>query len=345
MLRLVTLKDYKTPSTVALAVGEVRQVFADVFSVSYTRQLRPVLSKALAHQEFKEAAELAQSKNRVLHGFSDLLAKKKFFSQELPFYTKYKNMHEAFRVIFSGPAFDDDAAFMLAFHDLDLSVSKDARAHYAMIKDRLSDDDKAEVDGYLDCLDKSQRVLLEVNCLAFVDEENKMHGFAIFHVMRHGNDTFLHVRQAAMRQQRRGYASAMAAYFTEYYPHTIYEANQRRANSVFMKNNLFHSSMLDTITAVLDYNPEFYLAWRGKLNMLKLFLRYEKKFHPNRNLFKRTSASWEMESIIPFFSPAKLHKDLFALQDDNFYQDTLLYLRKKEACADYSAALRIFSKR
>jgi hypothetical protein len=342
MLRLVSFKNYQSPQSVALVVNALRQVFTDVFSQSYTRQLRPVLSKALANQEYKEAAELKLSPNKILHGFSDLLCNKKFFSEQLPYYTNYKNMHEAFNVIFSGPGFADDGAYLLAFYDMDLTVSKDARTHYEMIKDRLSDADKAEVEAYFISLEKSNRALLEVNFLALVDEENKMQGFSIFHVMRFGTDTLMHVRQAAMRQQGCGHASAMAAYFTQHYPYTVYEANQRHANSVIMKNSLFHSSMIDTITAVLDYNPEFYLAWRGKLNMLQLFLRYQQQFHPDRNFFKRIGQSWEMESITPLFSHVRLHKDSFIFQDDLFCRDKPVMLRQKEECADAHTAARLF---
>ncbi|MES2218905.1 MAG: hypothetical protein V4501_10905 [Pseudomonadota bacterium] len=328
MLRLVPSKNFTTHDSIALVTEDIRATFTAVFSSWYTQQLAPALRKELEADEKKQREELKQSENPVVQGFSDLLMKTKFFKNDLPAYRKKHEMQKVFRKIFKGPGFDDDAAFILAFHDLKSAAPHDAHQHYTAIKSRLSPAYQAEVNDYLQILKDCNRELKEVGFLVLLNKENKVQGFAIFHVLRENDITILHVRQSGMRQQNRGYASLMANYFADHYPHAIYEANQRNANTVFMKNKLVKENLLRITAAVLGYNKEYYLALRGTDTVLKLFLLHQQNNHADKALLAKFGKYPEAESILPFFSQVRLQKDLFTLQDDNYCKNTLFSLRK-----------------
>jgi hypothetical protein len=327
MLRLITTQDCHSQAGIAHTTQQLRDTFTDVFSNWYTQHLAPALKQELKTHKKIQRAALAKSTNRFIKGFSDLLMKEKFFNQDLPAYRNSSEVKKVFIKIFQGPGFDDDAAFIIAFHDLKTS-GLTPREHYTANKDRLSAVYQAEVEDYLNTLEKSGRQLLEVNFAALIDKDKKMQGFAINHVLIENGSQILHVRQSAMRQQNRGYASLIASYFTDKYPQSIYEANQRNANPVLMKSKLVHENLLTITTAVLGYNPNYYLGLRGNDTVLKLFLIHHRLNHANRPLYRRAGVYYDTESIYPFFSQVRLQKDLFALQDDNYCKNPLATLRR-----------------
>jgi hypothetical protein len=274
----------------------------------------------------KHAEELKSSSHPVLKGFSDLLSKKNFFEKSLSSYNEAE-LITAFQRIYSGPGFDDEEAFLLAFHDMDLTKSKNARAHYNKIKNRLKPEDRAEVESYLNCLDERECELKEVNFVALVDERESVRGFALLHVLQEGNITTLHIRQAAMREQSRGYAGLMSRYFADHYPKAVYEANQRKANTVLMKRNLIEENLMQVTDAILGYNRVYYLGLRGTRSILNSFLNHHKR--APEKLFSKFGKYYEAESVNIFFKPARLHRECFALQDANFAKEQLSYLRKR----------------
>jgi hypothetical protein len=335
MLKLITLKNYKDspPEEIENIIDNFRDTFAAVFSAHYAKLLAPPLKNAVEAGEVKDAKELKSSSDPVLKGFSDLLPKKHFFEKSIERYDE-AGLKTAFKKIYRGPGFDDEAAFLLAFHDMDLAESKNARDHYDTIKARLKPDDRAEVESYLDCLDKRECELKEVNFVALVDENKVVRGFALFHVLQEKDMKTekdiktLHIRQAAMREQSRGYAGLMSRYFADHYPEAIYEANQRKANTVLMKKNLVEEKLLKTTDAVLGYNQEYYLGLRGTSPILNSFLEHNER--TPKKLFSKFGEYYEAESVNNFFKPATLHRESFALQDDNFAQEQIYYLRKAE---------------
>lgn len=325
MLQLLTLKNYRTEN-ISTVVQQLRQTFADVFSESYSRQLHEKLKPALDNNEYKSADELKESKDTTLHGFSDLLSKKAFFSKPLSFYKSKKALKSVFKTIYQGVGFDDEAAFLLAFHDFDHNACS-AEEHFSAVakNNRLSKEDCTEVVDYLEILKQINRKLLEVGFVAIVDENQAMMGFAIYHLLKSENDIILHVRQAAMRQQGLGYASVMASYFADHFPKAIYEANQRRANKVMMKQNLVAEEILNVTPAVLGYNNMYYLGLRSKTSVLSSFLSHQtgkpqKVQYPLYGIYHHDDCE-----IQPYFNQSRLIHD--SLHDDNV--DEFHYLKRK----------------
>jgi hypothetical protein len=325
-VRLVSVKDYPSHEQIKLMTDQIRTTFCQVFSVAYTERLAPILKQAIDQGEVTTAADTKTSRNAILRGFSDLLVKPRFFSQPIATYTNPKALHKVFKSIYQGPGFDDEAAFILAFHDFD-SANCSAEEHYARVKNRLPAALQSEVEDYFPVLNAEGRKLLKVDFLAVVNADNQVQGFALLQIFKHEDKIILHVRQAAMARQGFGFVSAMAAWLVNQYPHATYEANQRQANRVLMKENLLGLNFITKIPAVLNYSTAYYFGWRGKNQLIKLFLRYQQTQHGGRNVFAR--GFWgEAESIKPFFSPTQFNRDLFALQDDNFCHDDLSYLRQ-----------------
>jgi hypothetical protein len=332
MLKLLNRNDYSGHEAITAVTAQIRVAFRDIFSAWYTKQLAPALTKVLNSDEYKEAEDLKRCDDPVVRGFSDLLAKKKFFPEPLSFYRQEEEIKKVFEGIYQGAGFDDEAAFILAFHDFVPTSEIDARTHYQKIKARLSPDDQLEIEAYLDIIENVERKLLEVNFLVLVDEEKQIKGFSLFHIFQEqDNSTILHVRQAAMLHQNRGYASIMACYYADHFPSAIYEANQRKANNVAMKNKLITENLLLSTPAVMGYNQEYYVGLRGKDTVLKSFLKHQAIKHTKRLFFSKSGKYYDTESIKPFFSQVRLHKDVFTLQDDNFLNDNLVHLHKPKA--------------
>jgi hypothetical protein len=327
MFRLVSVKDYASHAQIEFMTEQIRTTFCQVFTEAYTARLAPVLQQAIGQGEVKTAADTETSQNEVLRGFSDLLVKPKFFSQPIATYARRAALREVLKVIYQGPGFDDDAAFILAFHDFNFSETSSAEEHYARVKKRLPVLLQQEVDDYFKILSAENRTLLKVDFLAIVNTDSQVQGFALLHLLKLEGKIILHIRQAATLRQGFGFVSAMAACLVDQYPHAIYEANQRMANQVLMKENLVGRQFIKKIPAVLHYSQDYYFGWRGKNKMIKLYLRYQQTKHPQKDLFTR--GFWrETESIKPFFSRIRFNRDLFALQDDNFCKDNLTYLRQ-----------------
>jgi hypothetical protein len=327
MFRIVTSKSFATHSEIEFITEQLRSTFSRVFTETYTERLHSVLEQALLEGEIKIAADTKKSKHDVVCGFSDLLVKPEFFSQPIAAYARRKVLHKALKKIYQGPGFDDDAAFILAFHDLDLSKTSSAEEHFNGVKNRLLPSLQQEVVDYFKILTAENRRLLKVDFLAVVNDSNQIQGFALLHLQMLDGKTILHVRQAAMLRQGFGFLSAMAAYMVNEYPYAIYEANQRKANQVLMKENLLSRQLINKVPAVLHYSTEYYFGWRGKNKIILLFLHYQKIKHPQKDLYTR--GFWrEAESIKPFFNPTRLNQDLFALQDDNFCKANFNYLRQ-----------------
>lgn len=325
MLRLITIKDCKDVQDIA---GRLRSSFATVFSHHYAQKIhRP---KAPGDEKtVADPGELINSKESIppeLKGFKDILSKPQYFPKGIHSYTQQQIQRRLFQLYF-GPGFDDEVAFLLAFHDLKNS-GLDAQTHYANKKLSLTKDQCNEVDDYLPLLESMGRTLKEVNFLALIDTHGIVHGFALFHVLQEGDQTILHIRQGAMLEKGRGYASAMARHFADNYPTAIYEANQRKANQVSMKEMLIREELIDVIPPVLGYKPEFYQGLRARANFQKVVLHHYRNNRDKLDI-RKPGQFWEAESIPHrFFNAAKLQKDLLAFEDDNHMNDDLSYLRR-----------------
>lgn len=322
MLRLINLKDCKDVQDIA---NRLRTSFATVFSRHYGEIIHNEIEKFKRSEEYKSSKELKEIPPD-LKGFKDVLSKPQYFEKNIYSLTQKEIQSRLFKLYF-GPGFDDEVAFLLAFHDLKHS-KLDPLAHYHNKKDQLTKDQCAEIDDYLPLLKGMERVLKEVNFLAVTDQYGNIHGFALYHVLQEGDKTFLHIRQAAMMEKSRGYASVMARYFTDHYPAAIYEANQRKANRVPMKEMLISEHLIDIIPPVLGYKPEFYQGLRARDDFQKVLLQhYDAK--PHKLGISKYGQFFEAESIPNrFFNPTKLQKDFMAFEEDTHVKDHLSYLKQ-----------------
>lgn len=308
-MKFITLRHvHDIPSIIT----EFRKTFATVFSHHYAKQITQAKKKNVTEK---------------LKGFSDLLAKEKYFTPGVEH--DQKQIQQQLEKLYFGPGFDDEAAFLLAFHDL--KKDADAKEHYAKIKERLKPEDRTEVEDYFRVLDAANRRLKEVDFAAFIDDEGKIHGFVLYHVFEENGKTILHARQAAMLRQNTGYASVVARYFADKYPDAFYEANQRQANSVPMKEKLIATGEIKEKGAVLGYPVKFYKGLEATAFLQKLFVDHYKDKDLGLLGCKKHGAHWEAESVpARFFQPQKLVQDLMPREEGSKPRHYLSQVEAKE---------------
>ena len=206
----------------------------------------------------------------------------------------------------------------------------------------LTPDDENDISGYLRDLAADKRELKEVNFCALVGSKGTVWGFCIYHLFQQGDKTILHVRQAAMVKQNNGFANILARHLTDTYPDAIYEANQRWANPVIMKNKLVDEGLLDRKQAVLGYSDK-YVSLLAQFKLRNIFTFHYTHGHQADSFDRRVSDAekkkvglkrdgkfWEAESApLRAFSAVIFFKDMN--RDDNFAKRDREYVKTMSA--------------
>ena len=235
------------------------------------QQLRKVFHEVFSHHYASLMIKASQTGDQgVLTGFSDLIPR--FFDNNINKFS-YEQIVEKLKVIYRGPGFDDEAAFLWCWKNLK-NTNLTARASFEAEKRIFPKKYKDEIVDYIALLETQNRVLKEVNFVAIGDKEN-LYGFMIYHIFKKNNQTIVHVRQAGMLKQAAGYAGILASYLIDKYPFAIYEANQRRANKVIKKQKMVDSRLLKTCPAWLGYNNTYYVGLRSTKILIHCLLWYD----------------------------------------------------------------------
>ena len=307
MLRMVTKDSYNDLNEILTGI---RSTFADVFAEHYTT----ILLTATAGRD-----------ERTLDGFSDLI--KRRFNGDITLFSRTQ-IYAVLHALYSGPGISDELAFIRSFHGFEAS-HQSARTWNQSHQKSISAEDQMEINEYLSIIEKENRDLREVNFVALVDPKNKVMSFCIYHLFKDGEREILHIRQAATRNQHQGCAATIARFLADHYPHALYEANQRWANRVMMKEQLEKEGLFEKTGSVLGYSDR-YLGWRSKFNLpTTLYLHYLGLNHPSAisarlsiNMIsklglKKFGHFWEAESLPRLaFSDVQFFKEMG--NDDNY---------------------------
>ena len=276
IMYLTTSKDIQNLDDV---LAQCAKLYATVFSTRYAKLI---------------CAALIAQDNETLDGFSDMEAK--YFPQG---FAKMNEMEirQTLHDLLNGPGFSDEAALIKTFYDL-AENSSDAPSLYEQRKNHLTLAASKDISDYIESLNKHHRVLIDVGLVFVSDNQHRIRGFSIYHQMKDGDKHIIHIRQAAMLPQGQGYASMMARYFADNFPTCQYEANQRTANPVAIKEKLVSEHLLEKIPAVLGYNNNFYTGLRCQCSIIKLLIEHYDKADKRHILgIRRQGNFWEMESI------------------------------------------------
>lgn len=274
--------------SIEAAISTFREVFADVFSHHYCN----LILKAWKQKDTAEG-------QKVLDGFKDLTDKR--LPKGIANYSDVEII-DVLKNVYQGPGFDDEAAFLRAFYQFDHKAMS-ADAYFDVHKDKLSLADFNEVQEYLIALKKDNRELKEVGFVAVSDLKGNISGFVIYHLFEQNKQQILHIRQAAMLEQHKGYGNRIGCYLADKFPKAIYEANQRWANDVPMKRKMIEESLITKTPPVLGYSSK-YIGLRGNGSLYKTAL------HKGLSRFgiKKIGNHYETDSIPDHFSSGGLMK-------------------------------------
>jgi hypothetical protein len=130
------------------------------------------------------------------------------------------------------------------------------------------------------------------------------------------------VRQAAIVNQNVGYARVFSRYLVDHYPHAFYEANQRNANTVPMKQMLLMEGLLTSGPAVLGYSDK-YVALLSSTRLRPMYFSHYLKKEKNDDVQQLSDSGikslglrchgqyWEAESVAErAFSPLRFFKEV-----------------------------------
>lgn len=236
MFRLISFEncaDNLTP-----VINSMRQRFAVVFARHYT----DILLLALQKKDLD-----------VLDGFKDLITKR--FDGDLTKYSE-EEILSILTKLYMGPGFSDECAFIKGFGGME-SSKLSARAFYADRAHTLTEDECTEINDYISVYEKDGRELKEVNFVAMVNSRNEVHAFCIYHVFEKDKKQILHVRQAASRFKKSGFAKTMTQYLADLYPDALLEANVRWGNTVPINNTFLQEALTHKSQAVLGYSDRY----------------------------------------------------------------------------------------